>query len=146
MSKAFSIDQADIVAIYDSRGRPTVQVMLGAGQAHGSGIAPAGASRGRFEAHELRDPDGGVRAACVGFIKEIAPRLKGMDVRDQAGIDEMLIALDGTANRARLGGNTLIATSMAAVQLAAAASGTSLWRYLATRQPDTELAMPPPRI
>jgi len=146
MSDEFTIEHADILAIYDSRGRPTLQVTLGTTGARGHGIAPAGASRGRFEAHELRDPDGGVRTACARFTHEIEPRLLGMDSRDQSGIDRMLIDLDGTPNRSRLGGNTLIATSMAAAQLAAAASQSPLWRYLAAQQPDSGLSMPLPEI
>jgi enolase len=138
------IDAAHARAIYDSRGRPTIEVELRAGQVSGRGIAPAGASTGTHEAHELRDIDGfGVRRACARFESEIAPLLIGADCRDQAAIDTSLIALDGTAERRRLGGNTLIATSFAVLQTAAAASGVPLWKYLATTN---DLAMPLPEI
>ena len=142
MTLPFQIEQARAWAIYDSRGRQTIAVELATRSASAIGIAPAGASRGRFEAHELRDPDGGVRAACGGFNSELAARLIGLDCRDQAAIDRLLVELDGTRQRTRLGGNALIATSMAAIQLAAAASNRPLWRHL-NEQP---ACMPLPQI
>ena len=104
--------------IWDSRGRPTVEVEItNEDGTSGLGFAPAGASRGTREAVELRD--GGVafkgldvQAALRGIEREIAPLLVGRDVEDQAGIDAALIALDGTPNKARLGGNALIAASL----------------------------------
>ena len=118
----------DVMArrIWDSRGRPTVEVeVVNEDGTSGIGIAPAGASRGTREAVELRD--GGhrfngldVQHAIAGIEREIAPALVGRDPRDQAGIDAMLIALDGTPNKSRLGGNTLIATSLAVLHAAAA--------------------------
>jgi enolase len=126
----FRITRADAWSIYDSRGRPTIAVELATAGASATGIAPTGASRGRFEAHELRDADGGVTSACTQFANEIAPRLRGLDCREQARIDTMLVETDGTEHRERLGGNTLIATSMAVLQLAAAAAGEPLWRML----------------
>jgi enolase len=138
------IDAAVARAIFDSRGRPTIEVELRAGNTCGRGIAPAGASTGLHEALELRDADGfGVQKACAVFMAEIAPLLIGADCRDQAAIDIALIALDGTAGRSRLGGNTLIATSFALLQTAAAASAAPLWKYLATTD---DLAMPLPEI
>src|SRR5215213_465624 len=102
--------------VWDSRGRPTVEadVMLENG-AVGRAIAPAGASTGTGEALDLRDGGpafGGldVRRAVANVEAEIAPLLRGRDAQDQAGIDRALIALDGTPNRARLGGNAMIAT------------------------------------
>lgn len=138
------ISSATARAIYDSRGRPTVEVELRAGDAVGRGVAPAGASTGANEARERRDADGrGVTDACAAFAREIAPALLGRDCREQAQIDRMLIELDGSAQHARLGGNTLIATSLAVVQTAAAAVHQPLWRYLAG---STDLAMPLPEI
>ncbi|GAB2576852.1 phosphopyruvate hydratase [Ramlibacter solisilvae] len=114
----------------------------------GLGLAPAGASRGTREAVELRD--GGdrfkgldVRRTVEGIAREIAPVLIGREVEDQAGIDAALIALDGTPNKARLGGNALIATSLAVLHAAAASAGLPLWRYLA---PDRAVALPLPQI
>jgi enolase len=126
----FRIRRADAWSVYDSRGRPTIAVELATAHANATGIAPAGASRGRFEAHELRDVDGGMTGACTQFANEIAPRLLGADCREQERIDALLVELDGTPHRERLGGNTLIATSMAVLQVAAAAAGEPLWRVL----------------
>ncbi len=123
--------------VWDSRGRPTVEaeIELESG-IRGRAIAPAGASTGSGEAIDLRD--GGDRCGgfdvtrAVGNINgEISKLLAGVDVADQASLDRLLIDCDGTADKGRLGGNALIATSMAALQTAAAAQGTSLWRYLA---------------
>ena len=139
-----TLDTATARAIYDSRGRPTVEVELRAGDAVGRGMAPAGASTGAHEARERRDADGrGVAEACAAFAREIAPALLGRDCRDQEAIDRMLVELDGSAQHARLGGNTAIATSLAVLQTAAAAAREPLWRHLAGTN---ELAMPLPEI
>jgi enolase len=123
--------------IWDSRGRPTVEVeVINADGTSGLGMAPAGASRGTREAVELRDGGGrfrglDVQQALRGIEREIAPALVGRDAADQAGIDGMLIALDGTPNKSRLGGNALVATSLAVLHAAAAQARQPLWRYLA---------------
>ncbi len=135
--------------IWDSRGRPTVEVDVCLdGGICGRGIAPAGASTGSHEAVELRDGgqacDGfGVQRALDGIAREIAPALVGMDVLQQQGIDDLLVQLDGTPNKSRLGGNALIATSMAVLDAATRASGQPLWRYLAGGAP---VSMPLPEI
>lgn len=135
--------------VWDSRGRPTLEaeVTLGSGIT-GRAIAPAGASTGSGEALDLRDggsPFGGldVTKALSSVNGEIARSLAGMDVRDQAGIDQRLVALDGTPNRSRLGGNAIVATSMAVLHAAAAAAGQPVWRYLAGERP---VRMPLPEI
>ncbi|CAE6841787.1 phosphopyruvate hydratase [Paraburkholderia domus] len=126
--------------IWDSRGRPTVEVDVElANGIGGRGIAPAGASRGSNEAIDLRDGGSllagfGVQRALSNVDEIIAPALLGMDAMDQAAVDAILIALDGTPNKARLGGNATIATSMAVLNAAAAAAGMPLWRYLAGNQ------------
>ena len=140
---------ADLQArrIWDSRGRPTIEVEVRTEDgAVGFGIAPAGASRGTREAIEARDGGpafGGldVQGALAGFRREIAPALVGREVADQAGIDAALIALDGSPNKARLGGNTLIATSLAVLHAAAAQARQPLWKYLANGAP-TRLPLP----
>ncbi len=138
------IDSATARAIYDSRGRPTIEVELRAGAAIGRGIAPAGASTGTNEARERRDADGrGVADACTSFQHEVAPALIGRDCRDQAAIDQMLVTLDGSTQLSRLGGNTIIATSLAVLQAAAAAAREPLWRHLAG---SNDLTMPLPEI
>ncbi|HYF60260.1 MAG TPA: phosphopyruvate hydratase [Burkholderiaceae bacterium] len=135
--------------IWDSRGRPTVEVEVElADGTIGRGIAPAGASRGEHEAIDLRDGGEahggqGVRAAVDNVHREIAPALVGRDALDQAGIDRGLIALDGTPNLARLGGNATIATSMAVLHAAAALRGVPLWRHLAG---GCEASLPMPEI
>jgi enolase len=100
----------------------------------GRGIAPAGASRGDHEAIDKRDGGkrhGGldVQNALEGVRTEIAPALAGLDPFDQAAIDARLVSLDGTPNKARLGGNALTAASLAVLHAAAASRGLPLWRY-----------------
>lgn len=122
--------------VWDSRGRPTVEAELHlAGGAVGRAVAPAGVSTGSGEAVERRDGGerlggGDVRGAVAGINGEIADRLRGHDAADQASIDQMLIALDGTSDKRRLGGNALVAVSMAALHAAAAAAGRPLYAHL----------------
>ena len=135
--------------VWDSRGRPTLEVeMQLASGATGRAIAPAGASMGSGEAVDLRDggsPFGGldVALAVANVADEIAPALVGMDASDQAALDAVLIALDGTPNKARLGGNAIVATSMAALHATAAARREPLWRYLSDGR---EVRIPVPEI
>lgn len=137
--------------IWDSRGRPTIEVeVTNADGTVGTGLAPAGASRGTREAVELRD--GGerfrgldVQKALRGIEREIAPALLGRDAADQEGIDATLIALDGTPNKSRLGGNALIATSLAVLHAAAAQARQPLWQYLAQGRP-VQLPLPQVQI
>lgn len=135
--------------VWDSRGRPTVEAEVTlAGGAMGRAIAPAGASTGSGEAVDLRDGGaafGGydVSNAVANVNGEIAAKLAGLDASDQKSIDDTLIALDGTANKARLGGNALVATSMAVLHARAAAEKLPLWQYLASGKP---VRMPLPEI
>ncbi len=122
--------------VWDSRARPTVEaeIVLESGVS-GRAIAPAGASMGSGEAIDLRDGGaklGGydVSRAVAHVNGEIAAALRGMDVNDQPGIDSRLIALDGTKQKSRLGGNAIIAVSMAALHAAAAAEGKPLFAHL----------------
>ena len=123
--------------VWDSRGNPTVEVEVQtASGAIGRAIAPAGASRGTREAIDLRD--GGtalqgldVRRAVANVNTTIATALKGMDCDDQAGIDAALVALDGTALKSALGGNAMVATSLAVLHAAAAVKAVPLWRHVA---------------
>ena len=121
--------------VWDSRGRPTVEVEVHAGRTSGRAIAPAGASTGSGEAVERRD--GGRRLGgldvldAVGNVNgPIAGALVGLDVGDQRAIDDRLAELDGTATFERLGANATVATSMACAHAAAAAAGLPLWRHL----------------
>src|SRR3990170_2656388 len=123
--------------VLDSRGFPTVQadVILDNGLV-GRSMAPAGASTGKREAAELRDGDAkrylgkGVLRAIRGIHDEIAPKLVGQDPTQQAKIDQILIELDGTGNKGRLGANAIVAVSMAVARAGALASGVPLYQYL----------------
>ncbi len=122
--------------ILDSRGNPTVEVDLWAGNAFGRAAVPSGASTGEREALELRDGDKkrylgkGVRKAVEHINGEIAAALRGMDL-DQRTIDRTLIELDGTPTKSRLGANAILGVSLAAVKAAAAAAGRPLYEQLA---------------
>jgi enolase len=135
--------------VWDSRGRPTVEAEIRLeGGAAGRAIAPAGASTGSGEALDRRDGGTGfgghdVRGAVDAVNGEIAHAVAGFDAADQAGLDQALIALDGTADKARLGGNATIAVSMAVAQAAAAAAGLPLWRHLGG---DGAVLLPLPEI
>jgi enolase len=135
--------------VWDSRGRPTVEAEITlAGGATGRAIAPAGASRGMHEAIDLRDGGEdlggfGVETALDNLADEIAPRLDGMDASDQEAVDLAMIDLDDTDTKSKLGGNTMIAVSMAVLHAAAAAENIPLWRYLAG---DADVRIPMPEI
>jgi enolase len=123
--------------VWDSRGRPTVEAELTlADGSVGRAIVPAGASKGRREAHELRDGAAGGHGGldvlhAVGHVDgEIARALVGASARDQAALDRRLIALDGTSNKSRLGANATLAVSMAAAHAAAASLDVPLFEYL----------------
>lgn len=137
--------------VWDSRGRPTVEAEIHlAGGAVGRAIAPAGASTGSGEALDRRDGGaafGGydVTGALAG-LSEIADTIAGMDASDQAAIDQAMIELDGTPDKSRLGGNALVAVSMAVAHGAAAAEGMPLWRWLARERPLETLCLPLPEI
>lgn len=123
--------------VLDSRGNPTVEVevVLESG-ATGRAIVPSGASTGAFEAVELRDGDKdrflgkGVEKAVDNVNEIIAPELEGMDATDQPGIDGLLIELDGTKNKGKLGANAILGVSMAVARAAAEEVGLPLFQYL----------------
>ena len=123
--------------ILDSRGNPTVEVdlVLEDGTFARADV-PSGASTGMFEATELRDGDAsryngkGVLKAVENVNKEIALHLIGMESTDQRGIDEMMIALDGTSNKSRLGANAILGVSLAVAQASAQSCGLPLYQYL----------------
>ena len=123
--------------VLDSRGNPTVEVdvMLDDGTL-GRAAVPSGASTGEHEAVELRDDDKkkwvgkGVTKAVENVNTKIAPELIGMDARDQEAIDQLMVELDGTPNKAKLGANAILGVSMAVAKAAAEASGLPLYRYL----------------
>ena len=134
---SFSIEGIHAREILDSRGNPTVEVeVLLSGGASGRAGVPSGASTGTREALELRDGDKkryggkGVLKAVAHVNGEIADELAGADARDQALIDRVLLALDGTPNKGRLGANATLGVSLAVARAAAEASGLPLYRYV----------------
>ncbi|HUO69265.1 MAG TPA: phosphopyruvate hydratase [Solirubrobacteraceae bacterium] len=131
-----AIESVHARQILDSRGNPTVEVdiRLQSG-AFGRAAVPSGASTGTREALELRDQEkafGGkaVTHAVAHVNGEIADAARGRDAADQRGLDEALIALDGTSGKSRLGANAILGVSMANARAAAADAGAPLWRYL----------------
>jgi enolase len=135
--------------VWDSRGRPTVEAEVTlAGGATGRAIAPAGASRGTREAVDLRD--GGTRFGGFGVDRAvanvngaIASALTGLDACNQFAVDTTLIHLDGTPDKSALGGNAMVAASLAVAQAAAAAHRVPLWKYLAG---DDAVTLPLPEV
>lgn len=133
MTKISSVHARQIL---DSRGNPTVEVdvTLESG-ARGRAGVPSGASTGEFEATELRDGGArwggkGVTQAVANVNGELAAAARGLDASDQRALDDALIALDGTANKSRLGANAILGVSLASAHAAAAAANQPLWRYL----------------
>ena len=133
------IEIVDVVAreILDSRGNPTVEVEVTLDDGVvGRAAVPSGASTGIYEACELRDGDKsrylgkGVEKAVANVNTEIADALIGMNVLDQVAIDKLMIELDGTPNKSRLGANAILGASMACAKAAAESLGTSLYNYI----------------
>ena len=131
-----AIDIIGAREILDSRGNPTVEVevILDDGTV-GRAAVPSGASTGAFEAAELRDGGDrylgkGVEKAVANVIDEIAPEVEGLEAQDQRIIDETMIALDGTANKSRLGANAILGVSLAAAKAAAESVDLSFFRYI----------------
>jgi enolase len=123
--------------VIDSRGNPTVEaVVTVGGGASGSAIVPSGASTGEHEAWELRDGakklfgGKGVTKAVGNVNSAIAKKVVGMDATDQVGVDKAMIALDGSANKAKLGANAILAVSLATARAAAAQLNLPLFKYL----------------
>ena len=139
--------------ILDSRGNPTVEadVILKCG-ARGRAAVPSGASTGEREALELRDNDPkrylgkGVRQACTNVNVEIRKALLGKDARAQSTVDEIMIELDGTPTKSRLGANALLAVSLATARAAAAAANLPLYRYLNGLAGAVPMQMPVPMM
>ena len=136
-------------SVWDSRGRPTVEVEIGlSGGALGRAMAPAGASTGSGEALDLRDGGHrfggyGVSRAVAAVTEIIAPALTDQELTSQTGLDAMLVRLDPSEGFTRIGGNAAIATSMAGAHAAAAAADLPLWAHLADGQP---VSLPVPEI
>jgi enolase len=134
---SLSIEYIQGRQILDSRGNPTVEVdVLLEDGTLGRAAVPSGASTGEHEAVELRDDDKkkwlgkGVTKAVENVNTKIAPELIGLDPRDQEAIDALMVELDGTPNKAKLGANAILGVSMAVAKAAAESSGLPLYRYL----------------
>ena len=131
-----SISDVRAREILDSRGNPTVEVEVTLDDdSVGRAAVPSGASTGAFEAAELRDGDErylgkGVIKAVIAVEDEIMPAVIGFDATDQRFIDDTMIALDGTPNKARLGANAILGVSMAVSKAAAQSAGLPLYRYI----------------
>lgn len=123
--------------VWDSRGNPTIEVEVTlADGSTGRAIAPAGASRGTREAVDLRDGGTalrgmGVQKALEGIETQIAPALRGLDGVDQGAVDAALLGADASALKGNLGGNAMVATSLAVLHAAADHAGKPLWRHVA---------------
>ena len=122
--------------ILDSRGNPTVEVEIGLsdGTLSRAGV-PSGASTGAFEAHELRDGEKryggkGVLKAVKAIESEIAPKIKGLDSTEQRKIDQLMIDLDGTPTKSKLGANAILGVSLAVARASAESANQSLFKYL----------------
>ena len=137
MKDYLGIESVRALEVLDSRGNPTVQVeVVTDGGFSGVALVPSGASTGSFEAVELRDGDKnrylgkGVQKAVDNVNNIIADKLEGMNVYEQVKIDRMLIDIDGTENKAKLGANATLGVSLAVARAAAASLGMSLYNYI----------------
>lgn len=137
MKDYLGIESVKALEVLDSRGNPTVQVeVVTEGGFCGVAMVPSGASTGSFEAVELRDGDKerylgkGVLKAVENVNKKIAKELEGMNVYEQAKIDKLLIEIDGTENKAKLGANATLGVSLAVAKAAANSLGLSLYNYI----------------
>jgi enolase len=130
------VESVHALEVLDSRGNPTVRVTVETPFGSGTATVPSGASTGVHEAVELRDGDGeryggkGVRKAAASVEGEIAQAVEGLDVLDQAALDQTLVELDGTPNKSRLGANAVLGVSLAAARAAAVSIDVPLYRYL----------------
>jgi len=134
------ITSVEALEVLDSRGNPTVSVTVRTPNGKGVATVPSGASTGAHEAVELRDGDGrryggkGVTRAVANVNLDIAQAIVGLDVLDQGSLDRVLLDLDGSANKSRLGANAILGVSLAVAHAAAASVGLPLYRYLGGAQ------------
>ena len=138
MKDYLEIESVRALEVLDSRGNPTVQVEVVTADGYFSGVAmvPSGASTGSFEAVELRDGDKnrylgkGVLKAVQNVNEIIAPAIEGMNVYEQTKIDKLMIELDGTENKGKLGANATLGVSLAVARAASSSLGMSLYNYI----------------
>ena len=137
--------------VLDSRGNPTIEVELRTKSGISRAIVPSGASKGKHEVLELRDGDDrfhglGVRKAINNVEKIIARKIIGMDCSEQKTIDEVMIELDGTENKSRLGANSILAVSMAIARASALETGILLYDRIADLSKNKNLILPTPAM
>ncbi len=135
--------------VLDSRGNPTVEAVVTTKTAVGTAIVPSGASTGTHEALELRDKGKryggkGVKKAVANVNDRIAKKLKGMNVKDQRGLDSRMITLDGSPNKRNLGANAMLAVSMAAARASALETGIPLYERIAKLVGTKKATLPVP--
>ena len=124
------ITDVTVVEVRDSRNKPTLEVTVHAGGASGTFSVPSGASTGSYEAKELRDQDGSMATAIKNITQIIKPALIGTDASNQKEVDRIMLELDGTPDKSRLGGNALIGVSIATAKAAARAKGVQTFEHL----------------
>ena len=138
--------------VLDSRGNPTVEAVVATEKICASAIVPSGASTGKHEALELRDGDKkryngkGVLKAVDNVNKIISKKLIGLNCENQNEIDKLMIKLDGTENKSKLGANTILAVSMAVCKAGAASKNIPLYRYIAGLGGNKKLLLPVPMV
>lgn len=136
--------------IFDSRGNPTLECDVYTHKGMFRGAVPSGASTGIYEAVELRDGDKSsymgksVFGAVRNINEEIAPALLGQDPREQSKLDEMMVELDGTKNKGKLGANAVLAVSIAVCKAGAAEKGVPLYKHIAELAGNSKLVLPVP--
>lgn len=146
---ANKITRIDAYTVFDSRGFPTLECILSLASGHqGRAIVPSGASTGLFEALELRDGDQAifrgksVNRAIHNVTEVIQPVLLRNEIRDQQQLDDLLVELDGTENKSRLGANSILAVSMAFANATASARGLALYEVLDPEQDQYIIPLP----
>lgn len=139
------------IQVLDSRGNPTIKCFVGTTKGTAAAMVPSGASTGTFEAIELRDDDRAyfgksVKKAISNIEKIIAPKLNGMNPVEQEEIDSLMIELDGTENKAKLGANAILAVSLAVARAGALAEEKELFQYLGEKFGNNSFALPVPQL
>ncbi len=142
-ASAFKVEKIVSREVLDSRGNPTVQVDLHTKSGFGQFSVPSGASKGHLEALELRDGERqrynglGVQKALENIGRVIAPKILGLDSRDQLKIDRILNELDGTENKSKLGANAILGISIALARASADTANSPLYRTIADKRRKT---------
>ncbi len=151
IKKRFAIEKVSAREILDSRGNPTLEVkVFAAGKEFSAGV-PSGASTGEYEAVELRDNEKrysgkGVLKAARNVNEIIGPKIEGLDPADQGKIDGILIRIDGTKNKSRLGANALLGASLAVCRAGAASKNIPLYRHISNLAGSGPLKLPVPSL